>query len=86
MSNTSTQSFADVGAINKSSVKDGDASYIEYLNVDTGSHYFWTLSKVEAIKIGDSETTPYGYTSEYNFEGYEYPAIIDTGTSFIYMP
>lgn len=44
------------------------------------------LSKVQAIKIGDSEKTTKGYTAEYNLLGFEKPAIVDTGTSLIYAP
>ena len=86
MSRTSTQSFADIGAINNAGIKDSDASNIVYLNVKATIPYFWALSKVQAIKIGDSEKTTQGFTAEYNLAGYEEPAIVDTGTSLIYAP
>ena len=57
MSKTSTQSFADVGAIDLAGVKDSDASNIVYLDVPEDFPYFWYLEQVQAIKIGDSETT-----------------------------
>lgn len=46
MSRTSTQSFADIGAINNAGIKDSDASNIVYLNVNGTIPYFWALSKV----------------------------------------
>ena len=45
MSKTSTQSFADVGAINLAGVKDGDASNIVYLPVPD-LPYFWYSAQV----------------------------------------
>ena len=57
MSKTSTQSFADVGAIDLAGVKDSDASNIVYLDVPEDFPYFWYLEQVQAIKIGDSEIT-----------------------------
>jgi hypothetical protein len=46
MSKTSTQSFADIGAINLAGVKDSDSSNIVYVPISSDIPYFWYSAKV----------------------------------------
>lgn len=84
MTDTSGQSFADVGAYVTSNMKDGDIGNIAWLYMPS-EHLFW-YSNVQAIKIGYGNRSPgTGFISSWKLNA-ERAGIFDTGTSLIYMP
>jgi hypothetical protein len=78
-------SFVDIGAYDTAGILDGDSANIVWVNMPDES-FFWYSNEVQAVQIGEEDTTEKGKTAAYNYENWVYPAIYDTGTSFIYAP
>jgi len=84
MTDTTGQSFADIGAYVESNMKGGDASRIAWIAMPR-EHLFW-YSNVQAIKIGYGTRAPLtGFVSSWRLNE-DRAGIFDTGTSLIYIP
>jgi hypothetical protein len=77
--------LVDIGNYVTGNIKDSDANNIVWFPMPD-KHLFWYGDALEAVQIGNSETTKSGKTAAYSYKGWEFPVIFDSGTSLIYAP
>jgi len=83
---TDDDSYADLGAYTKDSIKDSDEEHIAWFDQVKGDFY-WEFKAVQGIQFGYNSYTSTGMTAGYQY-GYslEYPALVSTGNPLIYAP